>query len=336
MKAPTPETATPPRLLASLVSGFDSITLNIGLLIFPIGLDLLLWLGPHLRIKQMIEAAMSQLFALTTWQDPATVEMIKNGQEAQQWLSEHLNLASATHSFPVGLPSLMAGRLPIESPLGVPAFIEITDPGMALVLWGLLSILGLILGALYYEMVMQAVLAGRVHWRQTLTNWPKVSGQILLLTGAMLLALLAISLPVFCVTSVLILSGPAAAQCVWMIYGILLLWMIFPLVFSTHGIFVYKDAVWVSIQKSIHITRLTAVPTGALCVIVLLLTQGMESLWNVTAENSWLSLIGIGGHAFISTGLLAATFIYYRDANAWITRLREAQATGQQPPQAAQ
>jgi hypothetical protein len=29
-------------------------------------------------------------------------------------------------------------------------------------------------------------------------------------------------------------------------------------------------------------------------------------------------LVGIIGHAFISTALLAASFVYYRDINAWL------------------
>jgi len=29
-------------------------------------------------------------------------------------------------------------------------------------------------------------------------------------------------------------------------------------------------------------------------------------------------LVGVVGHAFITTSLLAASFIYYRDMNAWL------------------
>jgi hypothetical protein len=29
-------------------------------------------------------------------------------------------------------------------------------------------------------------------------------------------------------------------------------------------------------------------------------------------------LVGIFGHAFVTTALLAASFIYYRDMNAWL------------------
>ena len=31
-----------------------------------------------------------------------------------------------------------------------------------------------------------------------------------------------------------------------------------------------------------------------------------------------MSLVGIAGHAFVTTGLLAASFVYYRDAMRWV------------------
>jgi len=41
-------------------------------------------------------------------------------------------------------------------------------------------------------------------------------------------------------------------------------------------------------------------------------------LWKAPPVTSWLTLVGVGGHAFISTALLAASFVYYRDADHWV------------------
>jgi hypothetical protein len=49
----------------------------------------------------------------------------------------------------------------------------------------------------------------------------------------------------------------------------------------------------------------------------------MNFLWNTPADNSWWMLVGIAGHAFVSSALLAASFIYYRDINAWLTAVLE-------------
>lgn len=51
--AETPETE-PPRLIASFASGFNTVANNIHLLLLPLALDLLLWFGPHLRLKNLL------------------------------------------------------------------------------------------------------------------------------------------------------------------------------------------------------------------------------------------------------------------------------------------
>ena len=48
-----------------------------------------------------------------------------------------------------------------------------------------------------------------------------------------------------------------------------------------------------------------------------LLTFGLRTvltwIWLGVDQGNWLTLISIAGHAFVSTGLVAATFIFYRD-----------------------
>jgi hypothetical protein len=56
---------------------------------------------------------------------------------------------------------------------------------------------------------------------------------------------------------------------------------------------------------------------------VILLGQGLDFLWRTPPETSWWTLIGIAGHAFVSTALLAASFVYYRDVNAWLAAVME-------------
>ena len=57
---------------------------------------------------------------------------------------------------------------------------------------------------------------------------------------------------------------------------------------------------------------------GWFSMLVIVLSQGMDMLWHIPPTSSWMTLVGILGHAFISTSLLAASFFYYRDINLWI------------------
>jgi hypothetical protein len=80
-------------------------------------------------------------------------------------------------------------------------------------------------------------------------------------------------------------------------------------------------------------TRFT-LPTSSLFVLTaLLLGMGLNVLWSVPTEDSWLALVGILGHAFITTALLASSFIYYQQMTTWLetvlARLRAGMPTQQ-------
>jgi len=73
----------------------------------------------------------------------------------------------------------------------------------------------------------------------------------------------------------------------------------------------------------LRMSRFT-LPTSSMFVLsVFLLSRGLSYLWMVPASDSWLLLVGIFGHAFISTTLLAASFVYYRDMNNWLQNVYE-------------
>jgi hypothetical protein len=104
---------------------------------------------------------------------------------------------------------------------------------------------------------------------------------------------------------------------------ILSFWLIVPLFFTPHGIFVRRQNAFYSIFTSLRMARFTLPTSGLFVVCVLLLSTGLNYLWSVPPDNSWMKLVGIGGHAFITTALLAASFVYYRDMNVWLQTVFE-------------
>ena len=68
----------------------------------------------------------------------------------------------------------------------------------------------------------------------------------------------------------------------------------------------------------------STLPTSSLFVLsVLLIAIGLNFVWSIPSSDSWMTLIGIAGHAFITTSLLAASFIYYRDMQVWLQTVFE-------------
>jgi hypothetical protein len=216
----------------------------------------------------------------------------------------------------------MTSILPLKIPYGDPIMLDIKSFGAMLVLFILLSVAGLILGTLYFSIVSQAALSGEINWRQQLIQWPRSSVQTTLLTLAWAVLIIGISLPASCVISVVALMGIAMGQCAVLVYSGLLIWTIFPLLFSPHGIFVSKDKAWTSIKRGFRITRMTLPATSLFFLSIFLLTQLLDLLWRIPPEDSWLMFIGVAGHAFVATGFLAASFIYYDQADKWIKSMQ--------------
>jgi hypothetical protein len=76
-------------------------------------------------------------------------------------------------------------------------------------------------------------------------------------------------------------------------------------------------------REGFRLTRKTVPGTAVLFLIVLVVSQGLDLVWTVPPESSWMAVIGVIGHAFVTTGLLAATFVYYRDVSRWVQRVEQ-------------
>ena len=313
---------TPPGVLPTLIAGFDAVTKHITLILFPVGLDLLIWLAPHLQVKTLIEAWMVAVFQPIE-DVPDVAEMMEAAQTLWTLMAERFNLLITLRSYPVGIPSLIVSNLPIKIPGGEPALLDVSSLGIALLLAGLFTFLGLLMGTLYFAMVGRAAIHDEVRPLKALLEWRRTSTQVILLAFVWLGLLVGISVPLSCGISLFALIGLAVGPIAVLVFGSLLLWVTFPLLFSPHGIFVNQDATWTSIKKSFRITRMTLPNTATFFIAVMLLSQGLDILWRIPPEDSWLTLIGVFGHAFVATGLLSASFIYYHQADQWLDDIFE-------------
>lgn len=309
---------SPPSLIVALRAGFDAITNHIALILFPIALDLYLWFGPHLRLKQLIESIVGQLVGLYALQDPGAKEMLQVIKDVWMEIAAQFNLFIALRTYPVGVPSLLASASPVGTPSGTPLMWEIDSMGRAFLVWLLIAALGLVFGALFFDMVSQAVLTGEVNWQLAWKEWPRTSVQVLLLTLFWVSVLIAVSIPGSFLISIVALGGLVLAQCAVFLYAGLLVWLLFHLFFSPHGIFVYRHKAMNSIRVGFRLTRQTFFNTALFFLAVIVLSRGLDMLWQVPPATSWLKAVGVVGHAFVATSLLASSFVYYRDADQWV------------------
>ena len=316
--APNQAIAAPPKLIKSLRTGFDSIANHVAVIIIPIFLDLLLWLGPHVQIKKLLLDLVQTITTSPTWDSAQTGALLGENLEVVQQTATRLNLMTSLRAFPVGVPSLMVSVLPIQIPGGSPLFLDVTNFWLIIGLVLLLFLAGLGTGSLYFALIAQASLGSAIKLRQVLQDWPRAMLQVLSLTAALLIVLIVISVPTSCIISVIAWGGISLGQLAIFMFLGALLWLGFPLIFTPHGIFARHNNVLVALQNSVRVTRMTLPSTSLFFLAILMISEGLDILWRVPPENSWLMLVGVAGHAFVTSGLLAASFVYYRDADRWV------------------
>lgn len=311
----------PPNLISSLLAGFDSITNHLFLILFPVVLDLLLWLGPQLRLNTLVDSIISAMENLPGSNAPEMAELLEVNRQIWAASGDHYNLLSILRTYPVGIPSLMVSIQPLTNPIDASYSTQVLSVWALLGIWILLSFLGLAIGAFYFWTVAQAALSGKINWTKAIVRWPWVSAQVWLLAILLLAVIVALSIPGSCIITLLMSGGASIGRIGILIFMGMALWLLFPLAFSSHGIFVNQHSMWASVKDSVRMTRYTFPTTSLYIFIILVLSEGMDLLWRIPGEKSWLTMIGVAGHGFIASGILASTFIYYRDATSWVEQV---------------
>jgi hypothetical protein len=326
----------PPSLITSLMGGFDSVANHIFLIAFPVIFDLFLWLGPRLRISRIIYVMLDQFQAASAEAmasgSPEMVDMIKSTRAIWELIAERANLFTALRTYPVGVASLMAARLPIDNPLGTSTNIELSM-NQFFGAWLMLTIIGLVFGTLYFYLTAEAAVHNKTGIFEGIQFLPSTLLQVIWLTILLALVLIVVSVPVMLFFSVIILIVGNLGQYIVLLLTGLLLWLMLPLLFTPHGIFVNHQKVLQSFWRGIRFAQFTLPKTSLFILIGIVISQGLDLLWQIPPESSWMSLIGIFGHAFVFTGILAASFIYYQQSEKWVQEmllLRAAAQSGNQ------
>jgi hypothetical protein len=311
----------PPSLVGSLLAGFDATANHIGLLVIPILFDIALWFGPHLRLDQLVNRVITGMQAQIGANTGETADLLQFTNQFWSALVDRLNLFSILRAYPVGIPSLMVSSQPMTTPLGAPVSWQVSSIAVAILLWIVFSVVGLALGAFYFGMVAQVISSEKVLLPPLINDWGRIAIQTFLLAFLLAIFMLALSIPASCLISAVAMGALPFGEIGLWVFGAIALWILLPFIFSPHGIYMNHFTVWVSLRESVRITRATMPMTAIFFVLMLVIDEGLTTLWQIPKDDSWLALVGLVGHAFIATGLVAASFAYYRDANRWLQRV---------------
>ncbi|HKY53966.1 MAG TPA: hypothetical protein VJM08_06645 [Anaerolineales bacterium] len=313
----------PPGVIGSLRAGFDAVARHVWLILVPLALDLVLWLGPRLSVDGLLRPFVRYMFQQAR-RGVAASEM-NQFLEAQRIFLDGLqsfnllSLVSKFRTFPIGISSLLAQKMPIDTPLGEQSIVQISSLPLLLALAFILTLIGWVGGGLYFRWVSGTTLGQE----ETGVSSLRAIIQTLILSVCWFIGLMVVFVPLMLVLALLAVVSPILANVAIFVILLLAFWLVVPLFFMPHGIFARRQNAFISAITSLRMARFTFPTSGMFVISVIILSQGMKYLWSVPPSDSWMTLVGIAGHAFITTTVLAASFVYYRDMNIWLQTVFE-------------
>lgn len=323
-----PSEATPPKLIPSFVNGFNLVANHIYLIVLPVFLDLFLWFGPHLRIKSILLPMVTE--AINTVREtgtPQAQDMLVGMEDLWKLFLDRYNLTSSLSTFPLGVPAMMAEQPPLSNPLGGAPIVEMTSPFVIPLTWLLFSVIGLALGSFYLSLLANCF---RKNPGQSLSSssYPRLLAwqtiQMVILILVLVILMVVILLPTLVISSLLALLSPVLSWLVLLGMSFVAVWVMIPLIFTPHGIFALRQTALNAALSSARTVRYVLPGTGLFLLASIILYQGLGILWRTPPETSWMMLIGILGHAFISTGVMASSFVFYLSSFDWVQAARRA------------
>jgi len=319
--------APPLGIVASIASGFETVNARLELILLPLALDLFLWLGPHLSLKPVLEGLLPRLLnqlVAPPGVDATTAQSLEAMRNELQIMltaaAERFNVFAVLSRFPLGLPSLLVNRAPVSAPGGSPSVWFVTSGLEGVLLFAALWLLGLFLSACYFDGIAQQVRNARVNWRlllkQVWGDWARLTA----LTAVIVLMLGFLSLPLSLLVGLVALMNVVAAQFVVAAVGI---WLLAYFGFTLPGILLQRRGLFGAAWDSLRLAHASLPQTLVLYAAVIFIYVGLGQVWSLPPDDSWLLVIGLAGHALVSTALVAAMFAFYQDRYRWWMETRQ-------------
>ena len=308
-----PQTTPLPGIIKILGEGFNLAASKIRLMIAPIILDLFLLFGPKLRISDyvqpILDSAANQMISSNLSIGTAQLELSLDliGQTLKS-----VNLFGLLQTYPIGIPGLLAAS-GSTAPLGKTVEIQMNSFLLILLIMLIMFSGGIILGTIYHSAIASAVRNRRI----SVHGFFKQLLNVILLYISLIIVSVVLSIPCSCLMTLGLMISPFLYQIFMLLILMALCWLIIPLFYIPHGIFVKNLDFPQAVRASIQLASWSGSITIRFILLSVILTMGLDMIWTIPAQSSWLILFSIFGHAFISTAMFAASFILYQELEKW-------------------
>jgi hypothetical protein len=301
----SPKSTPLPGIVTTLKVGFECATNHWWLALLPAFLDAFYWLGPRLSPTMLVERATSFF---------ANQAMFADVNQQLLTVAQQTNLFTSLTVPLIGVPTLM--RLAPEAAPLSSTVIEIQSFGAWFLLFMGLSLGGFLLTAVYFNLIAQAIQPtenGRMPLPNLIRHILRTWGYLLLIGIGMLLVSLIILFPLMIIGTLLSFISPQLVFVVLFSGMMFIFWLAIFLGFTPHGLTLNKRTLPQALLESIQLVRLNYVSAITLLLVIIGISMVMDQLMRYADNGSWITLSSILGHAFISTALIASSYVFYQD-----------------------
>ena len=328
-------------VIETLSKGFQTVSRRWWLLLIPVLLDSILWLGPRLSVERLLQQTMStvdtQLNELSSQGDAAWVDTVRS---TFQDASASYNALTTLRVGVLGVPSLLAwggarlGSPPLYEALWIsfvgvtnmpdllvsvsdatfmpPSVWQIPGEGTWLLLTLGLTVVGIGMGAIYLTSLWHSLGVtddARPFWQRSL----HLSGRLLMFLVVRALAVAILGIPLVLILAFVSAFSTGAAMLLGTIAIGFVTWLSFYGAFLTAALVASQVSVWRAIWNSFNVVLRNFWSTLWLFVLINLIGGGLTILWQRLSAGSWLTWLAIAGNAYIGTSLVAASLMFYQD-----------------------
>lgn len=321
---------SPKGVIGCLSTGFELLSRNLGLIILPVLLDLLLWWGPRISIAPLLRGWGNIIEAQSSATSDMTLQ-VDQVVEILELIGEQFNLLSLLGGLPLlQVPSLLVQRAPGGiSPLGKPVVFSIANFLALAPWWTGLILFGLLMGAWYLNGLAQRVYSIPSPAVEKIKETANVDDEMERLLRAFMFGvvlLMGVTVVIF-LWLLLVAFAALIAQLlgtlVWVVGGGLIGYAVLHLMFVPPSLLLGGRSLLRAMWESIVLTHSQLSSVLGLVLLAVVIYEGLGFAWSLPSGDSWALLIGIVGNAAIATGLTVGVFVFYREQMGHLLRQAE-------------
>lgn len=288
-------------VVESLSAGFGVVNQQPWIILGPVLLDLFLLFGPRVSIAPLVSQFVTQPSFTQAFGPDAVAPTIAFAEEANL-----LGLLSpAGMSLPVVVPVLGVGR-------GAFTFVDSAGTAVLIALATMLG--GALIGCLYRALLAQQARDGGVSVRQLPAQAAAALYRVVALIILLFAGGIAVMLPLAFIAAVASLATSAATALMTAIMATLVLIAQLYFFFAPDAIFISRVGPIRALRQSVAVVQGGVWSALTLAILITVILIGLGQIWLLLASQAtWGLALGIVGNAYIASGLVAASMLFYRE-----------------------